>query len=88
MPDIDDLTDYGERCGCGHIRSMHHPKACTGTHRVPDTAALPTPVYAPGQAGDAFDLPVNWPQPLPTTLVACGCTVFGRAEPEPSGEGW
>lgn len=89
MTDIDDFTDYGEQCGCGHPHRAHRPTACTGTHRQLDHERLPAPTdNADDATDDPFAWPSNWPpvDQAPTRERPCGCTRFGPADPEPPEE--
>lgn len=87
MTDVNDFTDYGEPCGCGHSNRKHYPRACSGTRKELDRAALPAPVY--NDEGNPFEWPTNWPpvDDCPYVDVPCTCPGFSPAEPDPP-EDW
>ncbi|HZE34070.1 MAG TPA: hypothetical protein VE198_21885 [Actinoallomurus sp.] len=91
MTDINDFTDYSEPCSCGHTLREHWPTntGCSGQRREMDTAALPTPEYAPEDTGSPFAWPSNWPpaNQCPHVEVPCTCGAFAPADPEPP-EDW
>lgn len=87
MTDVNDFTDYGETCGCGHPHRQHGLNGgCSGTHRTLDIKALPEPEGV--DENDPFGWPANWPAvaDCPQVERPCLCRSFGPADPEPPEE--